>query len=408
MKKNDKGFTLIELLAVIVVLAIIMVIATMAVNRQIKKARKDANDINKEVIAKATKTCLVENAQEDCDTIEKLQEKGYLEDFEDPWTGESENLDNSYAIIINEDGTDAKVIYFGEGITEEVETPPEEYFSWCNSAHTCTDGLTSEGKEWLQKHDDILIIPDNVTTIKNCQASSKDCTSFSGVTIKSLIIYNDDIKIEGTAFNGATINVVKIDSFENRYMTFQNTTIDKLILGNVDNSKTTIIEHSFSNSKLGYVKIENANLEFEIFSNSTIDTLILGEKVGSIDGNCFWGVPINKLVISGNDMVTVSRNNPFRGSSINEVIITDSVSTLPHNEDVNWRLIANNHSTRYEKVGNLVIEGDKTRFSVEDLYYMGFNCKTIANALYNDTDGINKTLTECINTYGKTTEDKDG
>lgn len=45
--KNKKGFTLVELLAVIVVLAIIIVIATISVNKQIKKSRKNANDINK-------------------------------------------------------------------------------------------------------------------------------------------------------------------------------------------------------------------------------------------------------------------------------------------------------------------------------------------------------------------------
>lgn len=45
--KNKKGFTLIELLAVIVILAVIIVIAVMSVNKIIKKARIDSNEINK-------------------------------------------------------------------------------------------------------------------------------------------------------------------------------------------------------------------------------------------------------------------------------------------------------------------------------------------------------------------------
>ena len=53
--KNKKGFTLVELLAVIVVLAIIIIIATISVNKQIKKSRKNANDINKKMIVKANK-----------------------------------------------------------------------------------------------------------------------------------------------------------------------------------------------------------------------------------------------------------------------------------------------------------------------------------------------------------------
>ena len=55
--EDNKGFTLIELLAVIVILAVIMVIAVMSVNKIIKKARIDSNEINKKTIAKAVKTC---------------------------------------------------------------------------------------------------------------------------------------------------------------------------------------------------------------------------------------------------------------------------------------------------------------------------------------------------------------
>ena len=61
--KNKEGFTLIELLAVIVVLAIIIVIPTISVNRVIKRTRVDANEINKEVIAKAAGNCMVQESE---------------------------------------------------------------------------------------------------------------------------------------------------------------------------------------------------------------------------------------------------------------------------------------------------------------------------------------------------------
>ena len=330
MKKNNKGFTLIELLAVIVVLAIIMVIATMAVNRQIKKARKDTNDINKEVIAKATKTCLVENAQEDCDTIEELQEKGYLEEFEDPWTGESENLDDSYIITINEDGTDAKVMYFGKGITEEVETPPEEYFSWCNGdngKHKCTDGLTSEGKEWLQKHDDILIFPDSITTIKDCESNSKNCTNFSGVNIEALIATNE-ITISAD-FSDSTINVVRVDSGTIGKSRFRRSHIKRLILGNA--GYLNVGESTFSGSSIDYFKIESGQLNWQAFTDNIIGTLEIGKDVDYIGGNLFSGSTINKLIFNSAKITSTKNfyqaNSAFK-AKIQEIEIGDNVTII--------------------------------------------------------------------------------
>lgn len=330
MKKNYKGFTLIELLAVIVVLAIIMVIATTAVNRQIKKARKDANEINKEVIVKAVKTCLVENTEKDCDTIEELQEKWYLDDFEDPWTKGSENLDDSYAIIIDEEETGVKVIYFGEGITEEVETPPEEYFSWCNSAHTCTDGLTSEGKEWLQKHDDILIFPDNVTTIKDCQSSSSDCTDFSGINIDALIV-TKNVNISAN-FSNSTINIVRVDSGTIEKSKFQNSHIKKLVLGNA--GYMNVGESTFSGSSIDYFKIESGQLNWQAFSANKIGTLEIGKEVNYIGGNLFLGATIDKLIFNS-ARITSSKNYyqsnaPFK-AKIKEIEIGDNVTIILSN-----------------------------------------------------------------------------
>lgn len=105
--KNKKGFTLIELLAVIVILAVIMVIAVMSVNKIIKKARSDSNEINKKTIAKAVKTCLIEESENanSCSSIDRLVELGYLDEFEDPFDKENNisNLDTKYRITVEND-----------------------------------------------------------------------------------------------------------------------------------------------------------------------------------------------------------------------------------------------------------------------------------------------------------------
>ena len=59
------------------------------------------------------------------------------------------DLDSDYEDNIIEGliSVSSSVIEIGTGVTEENETPPNEYFSWCNSdkgKHTCTDGLTNE------------------------------------------------------------------------------------------------------------------------------------------------------------------------------------------------------------------------------------------------------------------------
>lgn len=105
--KNKKGFTLIELLAVIVILAVIIVIAVMSVNKIIKKARIDSNEINKKTIAKAVKTCLIEESEyvNYCSSIDGLAELGYLDEFEDPFDKENSisDLDTKYSITVEND-----------------------------------------------------------------------------------------------------------------------------------------------------------------------------------------------------------------------------------------------------------------------------------------------------------------
>lgn len=104
MRKNNKGFTLIELLAVIVVLAIIMVIATINVNKQIKKSRENANDISMNAIKRAAKTCMLENNDDknSCSSVTGLIEDGYLNDFEDPYDKNNDDLDSTYKITFDD------------------------------------------------------------------------------------------------------------------------------------------------------------------------------------------------------------------------------------------------------------------------------------------------------------------
>lgn len=104
MRKNNKGFTLIELLAVIVVLAIIMVIATINVNKQIKKSRENANVISMNAIKRAAKTCMLENNDDknSCSSVTGLIEDGYLNDFEDPYDKNNDDLDSTYIITFDD------------------------------------------------------------------------------------------------------------------------------------------------------------------------------------------------------------------------------------------------------------------------------------------------------------------
>ena len=105
MRKNNKGFTLIELLAVIVVLAIIMIIATINVNKQIKKSRENANVISMNAIKRAAKTCMLENNNDEdsCSSVTGLIEDGYLNDFEDPYDKNNDDLDSTYIITFDDE-----------------------------------------------------------------------------------------------------------------------------------------------------------------------------------------------------------------------------------------------------------------------------------------------------------------
>lgn len=387
--RYKKGFTLIELLAVIVVLAIILVIATISVNKVIKKSRVDANEINKEAIAKASNNCMIQEQETDCDTISELQEKGYLDDFEDPYTGKSENLDDSYAIIID-DGK-ANVIYYGDGIVNEVETPPDEYFSWCNNNHTCIDGLTDDGKKWLQEHNDVLFFPDNVEQIKNCQTTSNDCNNFSGINISSLII-TSSVSVSAN-FSNSTISVVRIDGGNLSNSVFKNTNIKNFIIGNA--SKINVGEYTFDGSNIQNFTIENGAFTWYGFQHGKIGTLTIGNGVTNLGSNTFEGTEIDTIILKANDLPG-NINEPFRNSNYGSKLIIDANVTK-----LGKRVFANNDTSygnyvRFFNISSVEVKGDKTRFSKKDLYNFGLRWDQIPEDIgdLNDEESYNLYLKE--------------
>ena len=91
MKKDKNGFTLIELLAVIVILGIIMTIATTNVIKSINNSREKSKEIaKKEIISYAEAYFATNNSDDDCVSVEKLYDLGYLTgDVTNPETGKN-------------------------------------------------------------------------------------------------------------------------------------------------------------------------------------------------------------------------------------------------------------------------------------------------------------------------------
>lgn len=91
MKRNKNGFTLIELLAVIVILGIIMTIATTNVIKSINNSREKSKEIaKKEIISYAEAYFATNNSGDDCVSVEKLYDLGYLTgDVTNPETGKN-------------------------------------------------------------------------------------------------------------------------------------------------------------------------------------------------------------------------------------------------------------------------------------------------------------------------------
>ena len=304
MNRKEKGFTLIELLAVIVILAIIMVIASMQVNKQIKKSKKNANEINKQTIVKAVKACMVENESEECDTISKLQEKGYLDSFADPWDKNNTNLDDLYTIVISED--DARVIYHGNGITEEIsitKKEAEDYFLWCGQ--TCVNGLSDKGIEWVKNEGDVLVFPDYITSIKD---GSDDEHSFKSIKIDALVA-TSKVTINAD-FSNTEISVVRVDGGSIANSKFSNSKIKKLILGKSDNFS---LNTAFPNATINYFKIEKGSVGWDAF-RAKVNTIEIGDGVYYMTGNAIYPASSIDKLIFNSPCIFKARRNPYDGN----------------------------------------------------------------------------------------------
>lgn len=153
---NKKGFTLIELLAVIVILAIIMVIATIEVNKIIKNSRYKANEINKRQIKKAVRTCLIDkNNKVECNSVGRLIDNGYLDDFSDPFDKDNDNIDSSYFIDIKDEDNIAVEYnsneYSCSNFTKKDKYDVGDIISLCNKD--------------TKKSEDFYVIKDNGNTV---------------------------------------------------------------------------------------------------------------------------------------------------------------------------------------------------------------------------------------------------
>ena len=89
----------------------------MKINKKIKKARSDSNEIKKKTIAKAVKTCLIEESEyvNYCSSIDGLAGLGNLDEFEDPFDKENSSisdLDTKYSITV-ENNEKINVEYLG-------------------------------------------------------------------------------------------------------------------------------------------------------------------------------------------------------------------------------------------------------------------------------------------------------
>lgn len=398
MNKKNKGFTLVELLAVVVVLAIIVAIAMLQVNRIIKKVKKDANDINKKQIVEAVKVCMLQNNEEYCDDMTKLIDNNYLDEFENPYTKDNSNIKNDYIIVV--DGDNVKV--YGPELKQNVLSKKDayEYFTWCNNnkESKCVNGLSENGKKWLKEENDVLVFPDYVNTING---------NFSNVDYNiDAIIINNKTSVNAD-FSGSTINLVKIDSGSIGNSKFKNSNIKKLILG--DAGSLSVGQEAFTGSTIDYYEIKKGVIGWQSGQQAKIKKLVIGKEVTDMGGNTFSGTNIGELVIEAeNSKAAWNGNHTFRhgnacalgwdtGKKIDTVTIKESVKKLPKN------MIANNVIVRYIAVGNLIIEGDKNRFSVQDLYDTGFNCDKIVSVLKGSDNEIDAQTCRSITNNGKIT-----
>ncbi len=345
--KKDKGFTLIELLAVIVILAIIMVIATTQVNKVIKKAKVDSNEINKKSIAKAAETCLAqENDETKCNMVDKLVENGYLEEFKDPYTKSGEYVSQNYPISFNDHGK-AIVSYFGEGYIEQIskDIKEKEYFTWNGSTIT---GLTNEGFNWVKDNDWTLVIPSNAKKIDTDFSNSRFCTtsnlkktviipgnvktighgSFVSCNITSLFLNSGIEVIENDAFYRNKISYLKIPnssievgrgSFSQNELPDNQAFIYKRTKTGIDN---TILVAYGGKKKSDVVIPENVEVIYDYaFYVGNIYSITLPNNLKRIGSGAFLDNELTNVIIP--DSVTYIGNFAFGGNKLNELDVSN-------------------------------------------------------------------------------------
>ena len=329
MKRKTYGFTLIELLAVIVVLAIIMLIATQQVNSSIKKARYDSNEINKKSIAKAAELCLTqENNEEDCNTVDKLVDGGYLEPFEDPYTKSSEFVSQNYPITFDNNGN-ATVDYFGQGYIEDLteEIKEKDYFKWDGKTIT---GLTSDGLNWVKENNWTLVFPTNATRIDTSFANSNFCTTGS----KKTVIIPGNIKTIGHgAFIECGITSLYLNSGieEIEYDAFYKNKISYL---KIPNSSIEVGRGSFSINNLPddqafIYKRTKTGIDYTIlvaYGGAKKNNVIVPENVETIADYAFYQGKIESIILPSN--LKKIGNDAFLYNELSSVEIPKSVSYI--------------------------------------------------------------------------------
>ena len=381
--KNKKGFTLIELLAVIVVLAIIMVIATINVNKQIKKSRENANDINKKAIKKAVDVCMVqENDITKCNTVSKLIKAGYLEEFEDPLDSNNNDLDSKYIITIDE--SNVYVDYVNMNDTSELE----KYFVWSNTLvdnkyngeKTAVTGLTNEGLNYFKRLG-YLTFPKKATQIRGF-SNSNYCKYVSST--KKVIIPSNISLVDNNAFSNCNITDVVIAKGVKRivYMAFANNKLSEINIPETTQVRQGAFNHNLVSGNKAFI-IGMLNGQKTLLSYAGNDTsVVIPNDVTAIGDNALDKCNLTSVTL--NDNLKSIGLSSFAGNKLTSLKLPNSIeridghafldnniSSISYKDGTSFDV--NKFKTPYLVANDLCNEKDKFTISGNTIY--GFNCK---------------------------------
>lgn len=206
MKKDKNGFTLIELLAVIVILGIIMTIATTNVIKSINNSREKSKEIaKKEIISYAEAYFATNNSDDDCVSVEKLYDLGYLTgDVTNPETGK--NITNK-SELGNQKICKTSASNTPNSITTEINgykyviIPKDSNDSTDDNKHDSNDATEDNKKQDLNKEDNKKQDSNASKTYKIgdkfCLNKDKECfyvIKDNGTTVDALAKQNINIK----------------------------------------------------------------------------------------------------------------------------------------------------------------------------------------------------------------------